>query len=65
MKTLKNSPKLGCIRFNYRLKQHTAINHGDEDRYHLVIDIRADERLRDWLRRSEKTYPPEKGNTDW
>ena len=46
-------------------KPHTAINHGDEDRYHLVIDIRADERLRDWLRRSEKTYPPEKGNTDW
>ena len=28
-------------------KPHTAINHGDEDRYHLVIDIRADERLRE------------------
>ena len=46
-------------------KPHTAINHGDEDRYHLIIDVKADERLRAWLRRSLVKYPPFKQTDDY
>ena len=46
-------------------KPHTAINHGDEDRYHLIIDVRSSESLRAWLRRSRKSYPPEKESANY
>jgi hypothetical protein len=31
-------------------KPHTAINHGDDERIHLVIDVESNEQLRDLLR---------------
>ena len=31
-------------------KPHTAINHGDDERIHLVIDVESNEQLRDILR---------------
>ena len=38
-------------------KPHTAINHGAEDRYHLVIDVKSTPELRKWLVDSSKKYP--------
>ena len=46
-------------------KPHTAVNFGEEDRYHLIIDVKADERLRAWLRRSLVKYPPFKQTDDY
>ena len=41
-------------------KPHTAVNFGEQDRYHLIIDIKSDETIRDWLVESSKKYPSEK-----
>ena len=30
-------------------KPHTAVNFGEQDRYHLIIDVKSDQRLRDWV----------------
>jgi len=46
-------------------KPHTAVNFGEEDRYHLIIDVKADEKLRAWLRRSLVKYPPFKQTDDY
>ena len=46
-------------------KPHTAVNFGEEDRYHLVIDVRSNERLRHWLRKSLRKYPPIKQVADY
>ena len=46
-------------------KPHTAVNFGEEDRYHLIIDVRSNERLRHWLRKSLRKYPPIKQVADY
>ena len=46
-------------------KPHTAVNFGEEDRYHLIVDVRSDERLQGWLVNSSKKYPPHKEADDY
>tara|TARA_B100000287_G_scaffold326159_1_gene310444 strand:+ start:3833 stop:5125 length:1293 start_codon:yes stop_codon:yes gene_type:complete len=46
-------------------KPHTAINGGEENRIHLVIDIRCDEHFRNWLVDSSKKYPQPKEVDDY
>jgi hypothetical protein len=46
-------------------KPHTAINGGDENRIHLVIDIRCNEYFRNWLVDSSKKYPQPKEVDDY
>jgi hypothetical protein len=46
-------------------KPHTAVNFGDEDRYHLIIDCKSTPELRDWLVKSSKKYPPNKQTDDY
>jgi hypothetical protein len=38
-------------------KPHTAINFGDEDRYHLIIDIQSNSETRRWLEKGADKYP--------
>jgi hypothetical protein len=38
-------------------KPHTAINFGEEDRYHLVIDIQSNSETRRWLEKGADKYP--------
>ena len=46
-------------------KPHTAVNFGEQDRYHLIIDVKSDQRLRDWLVRSSEKYPSTKQVDDY
>tara|TARA_B100000131_G_scaffold318843_1_gene363528 strand:+ start:199 stop:1512 length:1314 start_codon:yes stop_codon:yes gene_type:complete len=45
-------------------KPHTAINFGEEDRYHLIIDVKSGPELRKWLVDSSYKYPSDK-QSDW
>ena len=45
-------------------KPHTAVNFGEEDRYHLIIDIKSDFHLRRWLENSIGVHPPHKEADD-
>ena len=45
-------------------KPHTAINFGEEDRYHLIIDVKSGPELRKWLVDSSHKYPSNK-KSDW
>lgn len=38
-------------------KPHTAINFGEQDRYHLVIDIQSNPETRRWLEKGADKYP--------
>ena len=38
-------------------KPHTAVNFGDEDRYHLIIDIQSNAETRRWLEKGADKYP--------
>ena len=46
-------------------KPHTAINGGDKNRIHLVIDIRCNKDFRNWLVDSSKKYPQPKEVDDY
>ena len=46
-------------------KPHTAVNFGEEDRYHLIIDVKSDFHLRNWLENSMSVYPPHKEVDDY
>ena len=46
-------------------KPHTAINGGDENRIHLVIDIRCNKHFRNWLVDSSEKYPQPKEADDY
>lgn len=46
-------------------KPHTAFNGGTEDRYHLVVDLKANQNFRDWMVESSKLYPPTKEADDY
>jgi hypothetical protein len=46
-------------------KPHTAINFGEEDRYHLIIDVKSGPELRKWLVDSSKKYPSTKELDDY
>jgi hypothetical protein len=46
-------------------KPHTAFNGGTEDRYHLVVDLKANQNFRDWLVESSALYPPTKEADDY
>ena len=45
-------------------KPHTAVNFGEEDRYHLIIDVKSDFHLRRWLENSIGVHPPHKEADD-
>ena len=46
-------------------KPHTAVNFGEEDRYHLIIDVKSDFHLRNWLENSIEVHPPHKETDDY
>ena len=46
-------------------KPHTAVNFGEEDRYHLIIDVKSDFHLRNWLENSIEVHPPHKEADDY
>ena len=46
-------------------KPHTAVNFGEEDRYHLIIDVKSDFHLRRWLESSINYHPPHKEADDY
>ena len=46
-------------------KPHTADNFGEEDRYHLIIDVKSDFHLRNWLENSIEVHPPHKETDDY
>ena len=57
--------KVGELWYLDMRKPHTAVNFGEEDRYHLIVDVRSDERLQGWLVNSSKKYPPHKEADDY
>lgn len=46
-------------------KPHTAVNFGEEDRYHLVIDVKSNSHLRRWLERGADKYPTHQEPDDY
>ena len=56
--------KVGELWYLDMRKPHTAVNFGEEDRYHLIIDIKADHSIREWLKFSLLELPPHKEADD-
>lgn len=57
--------KVGELWYLDMRKPHTAVNFGEEDRYHLIIDIKADHSIREWLKFSLLELPPHKEADDY
>jgi len=57
--------KVGNLYYLDIRKPHQAVNKGDEDRLHLVVDVRSNKKFRDWLKMSYSAYPSSKVSDDY
>jgi hypothetical protein len=46
-------------------KPHMAVNFGDLDRYHLIIDIQSQTDVREWLEKGAAAYPTQQEPDDY
>jgi len=46
-------------------KPHMAVNFGDLDRYHLIIDIQSQADVREWLEKGAAAYPTQQEPDDY